>query len=124
MSIEAVQTALYQTLSAALSVPVYDDPEGGACPYVTIDAVEAREQDFLVDRLTRHLAYLTVWSTYAGKREVLQIAAAIHAALHREVLTLDAGEFVAMRIVDQRVIRDIDELTYMGNLTVELLVTP
>lgn len=121
-TVEAVQTALYSTLSSALSVPVYDDPEGATYPYVTIDAVEVRDEDFLVDRMDRHFAYLTVWSNYAGKKEVIGINSEIYDALHHKTLTLSTGHVANMRVLRRDVDRDVDELTYMGSVTVEMLI--
>lgn len=121
-TVEAVQTALYDALSAALSVSVYDDPEGAAYPYVTIDALEVRDEDFLVVRMDRHFAYLTVWSNYAGKKEVVGINSEIYEALHHKSFALSTGELVNMRVLRRDVDRDVDELTYMGHVTVEMLI--
>lgn len=123
-AVHDVQAALYATLGRALDVPVYADPEGASYPYVTLDAVDVRDEDFLDARLDRQFAYLSVWSAYAGMSEVLAINAQIQAALHRQTLKLASGTVVAMRVIRRDVARDVDELTYIGSITVELLVMP
>lgn len=120
--ITEVQIALYAALSAALDVPVYDAPEGADYPYVTIDAIEVQPVDYLVERMDRYLVYLTIWSNYAGKKEVAGIASTIYDTLHRQRLTLTAGSLVDMQVSSRRINRDVDELTYSGSLTVELRV--
>lgn len=120
--IAEVQSALYSALSTALDVPVYDDPEGASYPYVTLDAIEVQPIDYLVERMDRYLVYLTIWSAYAGKKEVAAIASTIYDTLHRKPLTLTAGSLVDMQVTSRRIDRDVDELTYMANLTVELRV--
>lgn len=120
--ITEVQIALYSALNAALDVPVYDDPEGAGFPYVTIDAIEVQPVDYLTERMDRYLVYLTIWSNYAGKKEVADLASTIYDTLHRKRLTLSTGSFVDMRVLNRRIDRDVDELTYSGSLTIELRV--
>lgn len=115
----ATQKAIYAALSAALPCPVYDHvPQGADYPYVTFssdvevndDAINAlREQRFL---------YLSIWSTYPGRREIKEIAAAIKGALHRQSLPLEAGRMIRAFVQRVRIQPESDNETFMGMVTV------
>lgn len=117
----ALQSALYTALSTALTCEVYDAvPQGAAYPYVTLDFELSVNADYLTERLDERFVYLAVWSAYEGQKEVKEIMAAIDAALHRNKLTLSSGTVVSLAVSDKRTSRDIDERTYMGQVTLRV----
>ena len=119
----ALQKAVYGALSAALSVPVYDDvPEGAAYPYVTLSSQAARPDDPLDSRRDERFVYLTVWSSYRGQREVLEIMGQIDGALHRARPALETGRTVRAYVVRKVTSRDLPDGTYSGNVTVRVIV--
>lgn len=110
---------------AAVAVPVYDHtPEGAAFPHVSLDGHQTTPADDLASRMDRHTVYLTVWSLYRGKRQVLAICAAVHAALHEAALVLESGALVSCRVQSVLVRRDADEQTYQGSMTVAVVTEP
>lgn len=118
----AVQTAIYAALDAALSVPVYDSaPQDAAFPYVTFDFQDVANRDMLNQRMDNRTFYFAVWSDYRGQKEVLEVMAAIDAALHEKRLTLSTGRLVQMRVLSKRTNREPDGLTYMGQLRLQVL---
>lgn len=118
-----LQQALFSALSAALSCSVYDDVEAGAdLPYCQIDAQAAAPFDALVETGAETFFYLSFWSSYEGQMEVLSLMAEAYTALHRQKLTLSVGTFVDMRVTAQATVRDTDEKTYTGKMTVKVMV--
>lgn len=96
----AVHKALYQRLSGTLAVPVLDYvPATQAMPYVVIGTHAPTPDDALDELQTQHLVSLTVYSAYAGQKEVLETLDAIKAALHRHTLALEVGAAVACRVI-------------------------
>lgn len=119
----AVQQALYERLSAELSVPVYDHvPSGTPYPYVTLDyEVSTNATPISGRRRARRLIYLTVWSNYAGQAEVKRINGEIYAALDRRPLPLASGRAVAVSVDRTSTRREPDGVTYQGAVTVSVL---
>lgn len=118
----ALQTAIYTALSAALSCDVYDHvPQGAAYPYVTIDYEDVNDADFLTGRKDNRILYFSVWSQYAGQKEVKQIMATIDATLHNQRLALSTGRIAKMRVLSKRTNREPDGLTFMGQVRVNVL---
>lgn len=119
----ALQAALYQRLSAALTVPVYDAvPPGTPYPYVTLD----REFSDNVSPITgrkrdNRLFYLSVWSSYQGQAEVKRINAEIAAALDEIKLPLSTGNAVSVRVMRIETSREADGITYMGSVTLRII---
>lgn len=119
----ALQKAFYAALTASLSVPVYDEPpQGAAYPYVTLNSQAARPDDPLDSRRDERLVYLTVWSSYRGQREVLEIMGALDAVLHRARLPLETGRMIRAYVVRKITSRDLPDGTYSGSVTVRVLV--
>lgn len=124
----AVQKAIYETLAAALEAvspklaDVYDHvPQGVDFPFVSIDAQEVVEADFLASNKSEHFVYLTVWSRYRGQKEVLGILSAIRDALHRTRFTLETGSLVSSTVIRSRTSLDADGVSYMGRATVKII---
>ena len=119
----ALQAALYQRLSAALTVPVYDAvPPETPYPYVTLD----REFSDNVSPITgrkrdNRLFYLSVWSDYQGQAEVKRINAEIAAALDEVKLPLSTGNAVSVRVMRTETSRESDGVTYMGSVTLRII---
>jgi hypothetical protein len=122
----ALQTALYQRLTAALaaqSVPVYDAvPNGTPYPYVTLD-YEAVDNTTPISGRKREnrLFYLSVWSNYKGQAEVKRINAAIAEALDEQPLALSTGAAVSVRVLRTGTNREPDGVTYMGSVTLRII---
>ncbi len=121
----ALQRALYQRLTAELSVPVYDAvPMDTPYPYVTIDREVNRNITPISGRRRKqHLIYLSVWSEYQGQAEVKSILGEIDAALDERPLSLDEGRAVSVRVIDSDTSREPDGRTYMGSTTVRIITT-
>lgn len=102
-----LQRALYATLSAALSAPVYDEvPEGAALPYVVIgDISEVGDYSHSTDG-RQLLVTVHVWSSYPGMTEARQIAGDVIAALHFQELTVAGYRPVPFVLEFYDVLRD------------------
>jgi predicted nucleotidyltransferase len=119
----ALQKAVYNALDAALSCKVYDAvPQGAAYPYVVIDRIDANNADYLISRKDESYLYLSVWSVYRGQREVNDIMAAMDAALHRQKLAMDDGRMVICFVQRKSTMRDADNLTFQGAVTLKVLI--
>ena len=115
--------AVYSALDIALTPSVYDGiaPQNAAKPYVTISQQDSAPRDFLNDRMDDRLITLTVWSTYAGSKEVHEIVTAIYGALHQQKLAMSAGRMVRATIERSFNRPDIDGLTYQGTVIVRVI---
>ena len=102
-----LQKAIYATLDAALSVPVYDEvPEGAALPYVVIgDISEVGDYSHSVDGRQMTVT-IHVWSNYPGMAEARTIAADITAALHFQELQITGYRPVPLVLEYHNVLRD------------------
>lgn len=118
----ALQVALYSALDTALSCSVYDHvPQDSAFPYVTIDYEESFDYDYLTGRKDNRYIYISVWSQYRGQKEVKEIMATIDGALHNKRFTLTTGSVAKMRVLSKRTNRDMDGITYMGQVRVNVI---
>lgn len=125
----AVQKAVYAALAASgaitrggSDVPVYDHvPEGTAKPYVVLESMISAAADYLSNRKDDRLLYLSVWSTYRGQAEVLDIMEQIDAALADARLTLETGALIRCQVAQKRTVRDIDMVTFQGQVTLRLM---
>ena len=121
----AVQTALYDALSAALDCPVYDAvPVGATMPYVVFASHQVLDADYVTGSHERILFYLSVYSDYAGSIEVQGILGAIKAALHQKRLALAEGVMEGMAVTRSTASPDIADDTFMGSCTVDVRVQP
>jgi len=117
-----LQKAIYTALTNALSCGVYDSvPQGAAYPYVVMDREEAIDADYLSNRKDERFLYLSVWSRYHGQKEVKEIMADIDAALHRQKLAMDSGRMVICYVQRKTTVRDSDNLTFQGAVTLRVL---
>ncbi|WP_027949869.1 DUF3168 domain-containing protein [Haliea salexigens] len=113
----AFQSAVFSALDAALSCPVYDHvPQDSAYPYVTLAYQSVTSTDFLSSRKDSRMLYLSVWSTYRGQKEVLEIMQAVYNALHEQRIPLSTGRVAQLRVVDRDTNREPDGVTYMGRI--------
>ena len=97
----ALQRAIYQRLSAELTVPVFDAvPDDTLYPYVTIDREVAQNTSPIAGRKRKQrLIYLSVWSDHQGQAEV------------------------SVRVIASDTNREPDGRTYMGSATVRVITT-
>lgn len=119
----ALQVALDERLSAELSCLVFDSvPEDAPFPYVTLDYEVSSNTSpiFGRDRENR-LFYLSVWSDFKGQMEVKRIMAEIYAALNERPLQLAEGKVVSVRVIRTQTIREPDNRTFMGSVTLRII---
>ena len=119
----ALQKALFDKLSASLTVPVFDSvPAGTAYPYVTLDYETADNASPIAGRKRENrLFYLSVWSNYKGQAEVKRINAEIAEALDEVKLPLSTGNAVSVRVIRTEANRDQDGVTFMGSVTLRII---
>lgn len=127
-----LQRAIYAALSADAALKseigdparVYDDPpEDAAFPYVTIG--EARARNIAgVDGALEHDVRLTVFSRYAGRREVKRIMGALYDALHEAPLILSGFRLVQIRFVFADAFRRQDGDAYQGAMRFRAVTEP
>lgn len=119
--------ALRQALLAALTagspaLTVYDAvPQDAAYPYVTLDFEQILDRSYVAKNRDERFLYLSVWSTYKGQKEVLEIMAEIHALLDGRRLTLAVGHVEHCQVVRRVTRREPDNETYQGQVTLRLL---
>lgn len=121
----ALQQAIYAALNGNLGtgVAVYDHvPQDASYPYVSIDAQEMAEADYVTERMDERFIYLSVWSQYRGQTEVQEILAAIDAALHNKRLPMNTGTMITCKIKRKSSRIDADGVTYQGNATVMVMI--
>lgn len=117
----SLHVALLAALKAACSCEVYDGvPQGAAYPYVTLDSMISSEDEFLTLRSQTRFVYLGIWSRAYGQAEIMDIIGQID-ALHEQPLTLSTGQAVSVRIERTRTVRENDNLTYMGQVTLRII---
>ena len=116
MSANAVQKAIYQRLSAALSVPVYDHiPQGAAFPYVVIGADTAIPWDTKSSAGQEYTLTVHCWDALkAGRKSVKAVMDAIHAALHRQEALIPV-EGASLTEIVQEYAESFQETGYEGD---------
>lgn len=119
----ALQAALFQKLSAVLTIPVFDAvPDKTPYPYVTLDyEVSNNTTPVYGKKRENRLFYLSVWSNYQGQAEVKRINAEIAAALDEVKLPLSTGNSVSVRVLRTETNREPDGKTYMGSVTLRII---
>jgi hypothetical protein len=120
----AIHRALIAALDDAVECPVWDAvPPDAPYPYVTLDSIDTANNDLLGGRrMDTRFAYLNVWSTKPGQAEVLRIMGQID-ALHETKLAIQGlGYVVSVRVDRRRTMRDTDNLTFQGQVTLRLIV--
>jgi hypothetical protein len=119
----ALQKALFDKLSASLTVPVFDAvPAKTPYPYVTLD-YEVADNTTPVSGKKREnrLFYLSVWSSYKGQAEVKRINGEIADAVDEVPLPLSTGTAVSVRVIRTETTREPDGVTYMGSVTLRII---
>lgn len=125
----AVQKAIFGAVNGNVSwggnnVPVYDAvPQNSAYPYISLDDQDVDEADYLASRKDERRFYLSVWSTYAGKKQVAEIMSTLDTLLHRKQFPLETGYMVKCFVVRKRTLRDLDKVTYQGLVTLRIITT-
>lgn len=118
---KALHTALLARLKAILSVPVWDAvPQGSEYPYVTIDSMVSSNDDLLSSRANTRFVYLGIWSRAYGQAEIMGIMEQID-AINEQPLPLSTGRAVSVRVDNTRTVRDSDNLTYQGQVTLRII---
>lgn len=128
---QAVSQAIYTAVAAAVApTPVFDFvPEDQVYPFVDITMIQERPvltgatATPLAGDFAEYIVYLTVWSSYRGKKEVLAINGQIRDALHNAKLALSAGVCTLCQVTSAEARPDADGLTHQGAVTVRLLVS-
>jgi hypothetical protein len=120
----ALRSSMLTAIDAIVSCEVYDAvPQGAAYPYVTFDYQTIDNEDYLGGfRVERRFVYLGVWSRTTGAEEVLSIMSQLD-ALNEQPLTLSTGDMVSLRVERKRTIREPDNLTYQGQITLRIITT-
>lgn len=121
----ALQVALFERLSLALSVPVLDAvPMGTPYPYVVLESeVSTNIRPLAGRKREQRLFYLSVWSDYQGQAEVKRINGEISQALDEVRLPLSTGRAVSVRVVSTSANREPDGRTYQGAVTLRIITT-
>jgi hypothetical protein len=117
-----LQQSIYEALAgdtplnAALGGSrIYDCPPRDAVfPYVTIDQISARDWSSSSGAGFEHTVTLSVWSRYAGKREVYAAIDAIHGCLHEAELDVCGASLVNLRFEMSSIGREDDGTTHHG----------
>tara|TARA_R110000744_G_scaffold106775_1_gene203158 strand:+ start:4076 stop:4486 length:411 start_codon:yes stop_codon:yes gene_type:complete len=125
-----IQTAIFDTLKAGLTVPVYDDvPQEATAtdsgfPFVTIG-----DDTFNEGSTDTELGFFTtltihIWSRYAGFLETKQIQAEIYALLNRQTITMPNTDYGIAGITFDfsNAVLDPDGLTRHGVSRFELYI--
>ncbi|MEM1142728.1 MAG: DUF3168 domain-containing protein [Pseudomonadota bacterium] len=114
--------ALLAALKSACDCDVWDAvPQDANYPYVTLDSMISSEEEYLTLRAQTRFVYLGVWSRKNGQAEIMQIMADIDSALHEQPLTLSTGHAVSVRVERTRTVREPDNLTYQGQVTLRIV---
>jgi len=105
----ALQKAIYDRLSQALTCTIYDSvPQGAAMPYVTIGEDTAIDWSTKLENGQEVTHTLHIWSDYEGAKEVKQITDEVVQAITFQPLELE-GFYMVIAMLDMtEVIRDPD----------------
>jgi hypothetical protein len=116
-----LQCAIYQALSAALAVPVYDEvpqeatPDDGDFPFVVVgdDTLSAWDDD--LKNGFQATVTIHAFSRYRGRKEIKDLQGAIYDALHRND-TLAIGSFgtAGLSFLTSSTILESDGITRHG----------
>ncbi|MDX2264597.1 MAG: DUF3168 domain-containing protein [Hyphomicrobiales bacterium] len=128
----ALQKGLFSALtgSAALvallgGARVYDDaPQPVTFPFITIDPAQERDWSTGTEPGLEHLVTIHVWSRYAGRRQIYDVADAIRDALDGASLTLEAHRLINLRHQYSDLRREEDGETYHAALRFRAVTEP
>lgn len=124
-----VQAALYTALTGdgllmAMVTGVYDHvPPQAAFPYIVFE--EASVSPWGLLRVHAHgcVFQLDIYSRKGGQKEVMQIAARLHALLHGAALTVSGWDVAPLEVGTASTDRQADGLTSKVNLQVRVWLT-
>lgn len=118
-----LQKALYSALDLALTTPIFDHvPPDQSFPFVVIGPFQWANADTFTEQNSVVDVTLTIFSTYPGKMEVLNIADQIEAAVRNTSLALDSGQCPSVRVTRVITSEDPDGMTYTGSVGLQLFV--
>lgn len=110
-----IQQAIFDKLTAELSVPVFDHvPQETHYPYAVVG--DDTSTPFDTDDSTGTEATVTIhtWSQYRGRKEAKELNQAIYNALHRETLEINGAHFVECFSEFEQTLVESDGLTRHG----------
>lgn len=119
----AIQTAIYNQLTANISYDVYDDvPQDATFPYVAIGEDSIVFND--TDNRRGAVATITIhtWSRQSGRKETKTMQGAIYDALHLADLTYSGYQFVVITEQTAASFVDSDGETRHGVQTYQLII--
>jgi hypothetical protein len=127
-----LQKAVYAALAADATLTtllgataIYDEaPQNAAFPYAIIDQMQIRDWSTGTETGAEHMLTLHVWSRYAGKKQVHEIADAIRAVLDGALLNLDGHRLVNLRHQFSELRREADGETQHGVLRFRAVTEP
>lgn len=120
-----VHKALFAAVKDATPCDVWDGvPQDTPFPYVTFDYEDIDNRDFVNRRRDQHFYYLTIWSQRYGQAQIKEIMAAIAEAVHERPLALDSGSAPMVRVIRRHTIREPDNRTFQGRMTIQILSQP
>lgn len=119
----ALHTALLAAIDGLVTCDVWDGvPQGSSYPYVVVDFTSSINEDLTNTRLDRRYVYLSIWSRSPGQAEVMGILSQLD-ALNNSSLSLSTGAVCSLRVERKRTSREPDNLTFMGQMTLQILTT-
>lgn len=119
----ALYTALLAAIDALVTCDVWDGvPQNTTYPYVVMDFTTSSNEDLTNTRLDRRYVYLSIWSRSPGQAEVMDIMSQLD-ALNNSSLSLSTGAVCLLRVERKRTSREPDNLTFMGQVTLQILTT-
>lgn len=119
----ALYTALLASIDALVTCDVWDGvPQNTTYPYVVMDFTTSSNEDLTNTRLDRRYVYLSIWSRSPGQAEVMGIMSQLD-ALNNSSLSLSTGAVCLLRVERKRTSREPDNLTFMGQVTLQILTT-
>lgn len=115
----ALQTGLFNLLSAGQTTPVYDDvPEDVAMPYITIGAFTCKNDGDKTTDIWDASIQVHIWSNHNGKAEVNAVANEVTTVATSAGIDLSADSFaVISQDVDFFEAFPQEEFGYHGVLT-------
>jgi hypothetical protein len=116
-----LHVALIARLKELVSVDVWDAvPQGSSYPYVCLDSMQAVDDPYLKLKVQTHYVYLSIWSRAYGQAEVLGIIGEIQ-EISEQPLALSNGLAVSVRVERTSTVREPDNLTFQGQVTLRVI---
>lgn len=123
------QKAVFEKLDADASLAtlingVYDNvPQDATAPYIYFGDVAAEQIPNLSKNLQRINFTIFCVAEGAGKKDVLEIAAALAEVLHLASLNVGGYEHINSRIISQEAERQSNGVTYIAKIELEGVVS-